>query len=312
MKFLNTTVLAVLLGVLASGCSLYDQEDGGGTQVISAPVEGGSGAGRSPVVNTGPPPRNRTVYVPRVSGNTQVSISRASVSGPYVAMTFDDGPHPSNTPKLLDLLKARNIKATFYVVGTNAKRYPQLLRRMVAEGHEIGNHTVNHLGLARISNEKVRSELGQAHRAILDACGVPPTTVRPPYGSVTKAQKQWIFDEFGYTTVLWSVDPKDWQRPGSSVVARRLVEGARNGSILLAHDIHSPTITAMPSALDQLLRKGFQFVTVSQLMALQQSAATGPQPISLNEMPKDVGPPHELAMPGPEDGVAAIGAVKVP
>lgn len=311
MKFTHTIVLAVFLGVLASGCSLFKEKESPGTQVLDLPNNGR--AGGSGASGSGRPPQNRTVYVPRISGNTQVSISRARVSGPYLAMTFDDGPHPSNTPKLLDLLRERNIRATFYVVGTNARRYPHLLRQMVAEGHEIGNHTINHLGLARISNQKVRSELGQAHRAIIDACGVPPTTVRPPYGSVTKAQKQWIFDEFGYTTVLWSVDPRDWQRPGSSVVARRLVDGARNGSILLAHDIHSPTITAMPSALDQLLRKGFQFVTVSQLMALQRSSATGPPQISLGELPGEMGPPHELAAPvGSGEGVATVSLLQEP
>ncbi len=231
--------------------------------------------------------RNPPITIPRVSGNTQVTISRGKVNGPFIAMTFDDGPHPRNTPRLLEMLRQRNIKATFYVVGTNSKRYPDMLREMVAEGHEIGNHTVNHLGLSRLSADKIRRELGGAHEAVLSATGVPPTTVRPPYGSVTKAQKQWIFDEFGYTTVLWSVDPRDWQRPGVSVVARRIVEGARNGSIILAHDIHKPTIDAMPSALDELLRRGYRFVTVSQLMAMQGAAAVGPPMVSENEFEMD-------------------------
>ncbi|CAN5410052.1 hypothetical protein BH23VER1_BH23VER1_02060 [soil metagenome] len=229
--------------------------------------------------------RNPTMKIPRVTAHSQVSISQASVPGKFVAMTFDDGPHPRNTPRLLDLLAQRNIKATFFVVGTNAKAYPDIMRRIVAEGHEIGNHTVNHGNLAKSSDAKVRSELKGAAEGIMATTGTAPRLMRPPYGAITSAQKQWIYDEFGYTTVMWSVDPRDWQRPGSSVVARRLVEGTRNGSILLAHDIHAPTIDAMPPALDELLRRGYQFVTVSQLMAMQSADSMGPPRMSRNVVP---------------------------
>ncbi len=231
------------------------------------------------------PLRNPVINIPRVSGNSQVSISQGKVSGNYLAMTFDDGPHPRNTPRLLDMLAQRNIKATFYVVGTNARAYPAIMRRIVAEGHEIGNHTVNHGNLSKMSNDKIRSELQGAADGIIAATGIPPRTVRPPYGAITSSQKQWIFDEFGYTTVLWSVDPRDWQRPGVSVVSRRLVDGARSGGILLAHDIHAPTIDAMPSTFDELLRRGFKFVTVSQLMAIQSAESMGPPRVSANAVP---------------------------
>ena len=93
--------------------------------------------------------------------------------------------------------------------------------------------------------------------------------MRPPYGAITTGQKAWIKSEFGYPSIMWSVDPEDWKKPGASVVSRRLVSGARPGGILLAHDIHKPTIDAMPSALDQLLAKGYRFVTVTQLIALE-------------------------------------------
>ncbi|MDF1862434.1 MAG: polysaccharide deacetylase family protein, partial [Verrucomicrobiales bacterium] len=95
-----------------------------------------------------------------------------------------------------------------------------------------------------------------------------PRTMRPPYGAITSSQKSWIRQEFGYPSILWSVDPEDWKKPGSSVVASRLVSGARPGGILLVHDIHAPTIDAVLPALDQLLAKGFQFVTVTQLIAM--------------------------------------------
>lgn len=190
---------------------------------------------------------------------------------PYIALTFDDGPHPQNTPRLLDILKARNAKATFFVVGTNARRYPDILRRIVAEGHEIGNHSNNHPALSKLSDEGVRKELQSCHDAVLSATGVPPKSMRPPYGAITAAQKAWVKREFGYSSILWSVDPLDWKRPGSSVVASRLVAGASPGGILLCHDIHAGTIDAIPQVLDQLLAKGYRFVTVTQLLAMEKN-----------------------------------------
>ncbi len=202
------------------------------------------------------------------STGTKDSYSRVATSLPFIALTFDDGPHPQHTPRLLDILKQRNVKATFYVVATNAKRYPEIMRRIVAEGHEIGNHTVTHGNLARMSEAGVRQELSAAHEAIVATTGVAPRTMRPPYGAITPAQKAWIRRDFGYPTIMWSVDPEDWKKPGPSVVASRLVSGATPGGILLVHDIHASTIDAMPATVDQLLGRGFQFVTVTQLIAM--------------------------------------------
>lgn len=202
------------------------------------------------------------------SVGTSNSYSKVDTSLPFLALTFDDGPHATNTPRLLDILKSRNVKATFYVVATNARRYPEIMRRIVAEGHEIGNHTVTHGNLTKMSESEIRKELSVSHEAIVSATGVAPRTMRPPYGAITSSQKSWIRREFGYPSILWSVDPEDWKKPGPSVVANRLVSGARPGGILLVHDIHSPSIDAMPSAIDQLLARGFQFVTVTQLIAM--------------------------------------------
>ncbi len=220
---------------------------------------------------------NQAPSVPGKPVYAQTTYSSVSVSQPCVAMTFDDGPHPSNTPRLLDMLKQRNIKATFFVVGTNSQAYPQILRRMIAEGHEIANHTWTHANITTLSTDALRRELRDSADAITKATGVTPTLFRPPYGATTANIKALIKSEFGYPSIIWSVDPEDWKRPGVQVVADRLVAGARPGGILLAHDIHKPTIDAMPSALDRLLAKGFQFVTVSQLIALgQKGGATAP------------------------------------
>ena len=199
-----------------------------------------------------------------------LTYSRVRTEGPFIAMTFDDGPHPVHTPRLLDILKRRNIRATFFVVGTNARRYPQIIRRIVAEGHEIGNHTVNHKYLSKISIEQARSEVLGCEKAIVAACGVRPRILRPPGGHINDRVKVWLNKEFGYSTIMWAVDPEDWKRPGSDVVARRIVSETDPGEIILAHDIHGPTIASMPRALNELLADGYRFVTVSQLIAIER------------------------------------------
>jgi peptidoglycan/xylan/chitin deacetylase (PgdA/CDA1 family) len=199
-----------------------------------------------------------------------ISHSRGPSTHPYIAMTYDDGPHPRNTPRLLDMLRQRNIKATFYVIGENVKMYPEITRRIVAEGHEIGNHTYTHRKLTILSDSQVRGEMTKTRTEIVKATGVQPRTMRPPYGALLTRQREMIFKEYGYPTIMWSVDPQDWKRPGVSVVRDRIISNTRNGSIVLAHDLHEPTVDAMPTTLDGLLGKGFKFVTVSQLLAMSE------------------------------------------
>ena len=184
-----------------------------------------------------------------------------------VAMTFDDGPHPKLTSRLLDLMAQRGVVGTFFVVGRNVRAHPQLVRRMVAEGHEVASHTDTHPSLTKISEASVVGELERTEKAIVAAAQIKPTLLRPPYGATNERVRRLAFSRFGYLTILWSVDPLDWRRPGPQVVASRLIEGAQPGGILLAHDIHAGTIDAMPAVFDELLRRGYRFVTVSQLLA---------------------------------------------
>lgn len=200
-----------------------------------------------------------------------VTFTRVMVSGNHIAITYDDGPHPANTPRLLDILAERNIKATFYVIGNNVNLYPGVLRRTVAEGHEIGNHSQTHCLLSKLSDSQLRLEMQRCQDSIGRAAGIRPRTMRPPYGGLVQRQRQLVFDEFGYPTILWSVDPLDWKRPGASVIANRIVSSTAAGGIVLAHDLHSQTVDSMPQTLDGLLRRGFEFVTVSQLIAMQVS-----------------------------------------
>ena len=183
-------------------------------------------------------------------------------------MTFDDGPHATLTPKLLDMLAARRLKATFFVIGQNAVEYPDIMKRIVREGHELANHSWSHPNLAKMSDEAVRAQMQKTDDAIQAAAGKRTTLMRPPYGSITPRQKQWIHEAFGYRTIIWDVDPFDWRRPGAAVIRDRIVGQTQPGSIILVHDIHPGSVEAMPDTFDRLTAKGFKFATVSELLAM--------------------------------------------
>jgi peptidoglycan/xylan/chitin deacetylase (PgdA/CDA1 family) len=209
---------------------------------------------------------------PAVSGTIppRVTYSRVNVDGPYIAMTFDDGPSGPNTPRLLDLAAKKHIKLTFFLIGENAARYPQLVQRELAEGHEVGNHSYTHPVLSKMSDDAVRSEIQKTQDAIIGAAGYKPILMRPPYGALSPTQRRWISNEYGFKIILWDVDPLDWKDRNSQVVAQRIISGTRPGSIILSHDIHATTVEAMPVVFDALLAKGYKFVTVSELIAMDK------------------------------------------
>ncbi len=232
----------------------------------------------------------------------QITFNSVYVEGPYIALTFDDGPSATLTPKLLDLLAAHRMKATFFVVGQNAADHPDILRRAVREGHEIANHSWSHPNLGKISDDAVRREVQKTDDAIFAAIGKHSTLLRPPYGSITARQKRWLHDDLGYRIIIWDVDPLDWKRPGPTVVCNRILKETRPGSIVLAHDIHPPTLEAMPATFDQLDRKGFKSVTVTELLAMAKPPPPKPKPT-----PTPTAVPRAIAIP-----VATPGAIYVP
>ena len=227
----------------------------------------------------------------------QITFNSVHVDGPFIALTFDDGPNATLTPKLLDLLAARHLKATFFVVGQNAADHPDILKRAVREGHEIANHSWSHPNLGKMSDDAVRRELQKTDDAIAAAIGKRPTLMRPPYGSLTARQKKWIHEEFGYRIIIWDVDPLDWKRPGPSVVTARILKETKAGSIVLAHDIHPPTIEAMPRTFDQLIEKGFKSVTVTELLGMATPIPPKPKPSPSAPRAVVVPSPTETASP---------------
>jgi peptidoglycan/xylan/chitin deacetylase (PgdA/CDA1 family) len=206
---------------------------------------------------------------PPPSPEPPITVSSVHVDGPYIALTFDDGPHEKLTPRLLDLLAQHHMHATFFVIGENAVQHPEILKRAVREGHEIGNHSWSHPNLAKMSEENVRSQLQRTEETISSAIGSRPTLFRPPYGSLTAHQKHIIHDELGYEIILWEVDPFDWKKPGPNIVSSRILKETHPGSIVLAHDIHAQTIQAMPATFTELEARGFKCVTVSELLKMR-------------------------------------------
>ncbi len=223
-----------------------------------------------------------------------ITFNSVHVDGRDIAMTFDDGPSATLTPKLLDLLAGHHIKATFFVIGENVAEHPEIVARAAREGHEIANHSWSHPNFSKMGDESVRRQLQQTDDAIKNATGKRPTLMRPPYGSITAREKRWIHDEFGYDIILWDVDPYDWKRPGPAVVRARILKETRPGSIILSHDIHPGTIEAMPSTFDELEAKGFKFVTVSELIRMAAARPSRPTP-----QPNGNVPPSAIGSPSP-------------
>lgn len=192
-----------------------------------------------------------------------------------VALTFDDGPDPKWTPRILDILRQYHVHATFFVLGANAEKYPALLRRIVAEGHEIGSHTFTHSNLAVVPERQVVLELNATQRVIEGATGRSTQLFRPPYDAdsrpeeISQLRPLQIAQELGYLTVLEQVDPEDWDRPGVEEIVRRVRDQQSEGSIILLHDAggdRRQTAEALPRILEDLAKRGVEVVSVADML----------------------------------------------
>lgn len=188
-----------------------------------------------------------------------------------VAITFDDGPDILYTPEILTILKQYDAKATFFTVGFRAEKYPDIIKRQMNEGHEIANHTYEHLDFRGKSEQTIAEEIKKGEDVLYHITGKRPALFRPPFGYYNKrivdvAKKQ------GYTVVMWSKhqDTRDWQNPGTSRIVRRVISHIQPGQIILFHDHGSgsrkQTVQALKEILPILKQKGYTFVTVSELL----------------------------------------------
>ena len=204
-----------------------------------------------------------------------------------VAITFDDGPDPEWTPKILDILKTRDVKATFFIVGDNAANHPELVRRIVNEGHEIGNHTYSHANLGEISEPRVLLELNATQRLIENITGYSTLLFRPPYNADRRPQSRQEIDpllkaqELGYVTVSASIDPEDWKQPDVETIVSRVKEHRNEGNIVLLHDAggdRSHTVAALPIIIDHLLMRGDRIVPIHELINTSRQSLMPPIP----------------------------------
>ncbi|MCY7682234.1 polysaccharide deacetylase family protein [Bacillus velezensis] len=187
-----------------------------------------------------------------------------------LSLTFDDGPHPVYTEAVLDVLKQHNVKATFFCVGSRIDKYPITAKRIVEEGHEIGNHTMNHVYFHRLKRKDILQELHSSAHHITSLQPEGDKLFRPPGGSLNHTAFKSILKE-GYHIIMWSwnQDPRDWKRPGKGKIVRHVVSHARDGDIVLLHDgggNRRQTVEALKEIIPKLKKQGYTFVKVSDLI----------------------------------------------
>lgn len=210
-----------------------------------------------------------------VKNNTQNLISYGSREQKNIALTFDDGPHSEYTAEILDLLNEYDIKATFFVLGKLAEQYPDIVKRQVAEGHEIGNHTYSHINVHKSTRRQFEEEFNKTQEIILSLTGINSKVFRPPYGNLDEKIVP-VTSREDSKIVLWSQNKghNDWSNPGVEKISNTILSQAKNGDIILLHDNvyhkESHTIEALKTILPELKKRGYNFVTVSELAKLSQ------------------------------------------
>jgi len=185
-----------------------------------------------------------------------------------IAITFDDGPDLKYTPQILDILKEKKVKATFFVVGIQVNKYPEVVQRMEDEGHMIGNHSYTHTSFTKLTAEQLKQEIDSTDKKIEEIIGYTPEIVRPPYGAINDEVRANL-ESYGKEVVIWNIDPRDWD--GSSVKAMldNILTNARDGGNILLHSFGSKhvknTVELLPTVIDKLEQLGYTFVTIDEL-----------------------------------------------
>ncbi|MBK5499839.1 MULTISPECIES: polysaccharide deacetylase family protein [unclassified Peribacillus] len=179
-----------------------------------------------------------------------------------IALTFDDGPHPSHTMSILEALNKYDAHATFFVLGSRVQHYPEVLQKMTEQGNEIGNHSWDHPQLTRLSKKKIKSQIEQTQDAIEKATGTEPDLIRPPYGAINDNVREYMED---MKVTLWDVDPEDWKNRSKKKIVGKVMSKAKDGKVILMHDIYQTSAQAAVEIIKQLHDKGYQLVTISEL-----------------------------------------------
>lgn len=237
----------------AGTSGLQPQDDHPTTHIMSTLLQRETGhptpAAQIPLIKVDPP------VVPLTAVPNLAKPKTTQKGTGIVYLTFDDGPG-AYTEQVLDILKQNHVHATFYVIGRNVQRYPQTMQRIHAEGHAIGNHSFTHSDLSQLSQAAVVKELTDTQVAIQQACGVTPTTFRAPYGAQNQTVRN-VAASLGLSDDGWSVDPRDWAQPGSSVITQRVLGGSQSGAVVLLHVLHQQTVDALPAIIQGLRAQGY-------------------------------------------------------
>lgn len=207
------------------------------------------------------------VQVADVVAGGPIAIAGTRTDAKVVALTFDHSWGNKFTPSILDTLQKNDIKVTFFIMGPWAAKYPEVAKRMVADGHEIASHGYRHENYGDMTAEWVREDITKSHALIKEVTGAEPSLIRPPNGHYSQRSLK-VTDELGYKTIIWNVDSLDWKNPGRDVIIDRVMKRIKPGSIILMHASDTPvqTAEALPILLDKIKAEGYQIVTISELL----------------------------------------------
>ncbi|MDN5762944.1 MAG: polysaccharide deacetylase family protein, partial [Microlunatus sp.] len=255
------TMVAVSLSVVVACGRIPPAE-------TTAPAPSGSSTRStpaSPSVTTSPPATSAKPVEPRTSPTPQPSPEAVDCrQAKCIALTYDDGPDPTLTPKLLSALNKRDAKATFFVLGQLVHAHPEVVKQIQASGSEIGNHSWDHSSLPQLSDAGVKSQLKRTNAAIESATGDRPQLARPPYGANTKRTDR-IHRQQRLSEIFWDVDTLDWRYANTDRLVRYVLANAGRNKIILMHDIHQSTVAAAPAIIKGLQAKGYTLATVSDI-----------------------------------------------
>lgn len=194
----------------------------------------------------------KALYVPR----------KIDKSKKLIAFSFDDGPKPGNTERIVNALEKNDARATFFMLGRNAKFYPDSVKKVLESGNEVSGHSYDHPQLTKIGAGGVRKQMSMMNQEIRNACGSKAASVRPPYGAID----QMVKDNVDSPLILWSIDTLDWKTRNANATVQSILKNAKDGDIVLMHDIHLQTVEAVEKVLPKLKAKGFEVCTVSELL----------------------------------------------
>jgi polysaccharide deacetylase family sporulation protein PdaB len=250
---INILLLSLVMLLLVSGCQSESktQTSSSSSALTSTTTQTTTATKASSQLSSAQLTKETTTTEPTTEENKKM-----------VALTFDDGPDPTNTQKLLDILKKEQIQATFFLLGQNAQQYPDIVKAIAQQGNEIGSHTYDHKDLTTLSTAEMTDEITKTDETIKKIVGKAPSYVRPPYGSVNNEVATII----NRPMIEWSVDSEDWQSRNADAIVKKVQETVYDGSIILLHDIHPETIEAVPRVIQTLKDDGYSFVKISSLL----------------------------------------------